>query len=143
MPSKAFIYIKENEGIDTEKSYPYKAVDGNCEYTEKGLGATDNGCVAIAQGDEQALTEAIAKIGPIAVAIDARFQSFHHYSVGMYREPHCSQIHLTHAVLAVGYGTNENGEDYYIIKNSWGKCKFSNIRIVIYQWQHFGCTFLS
>ncbi len=37
----AFQYIKANEGIDTEKSYPYEAVDGKCRFKKADIGATD------------------------------------------------------------------------------------------------------
>jgi cathepsin L len=37
----AFQYIKANDGIDTEKSYPYEAVDGKCRFKKEDVGATD------------------------------------------------------------------------------------------------------
>jgi len=37
----AFEYIKANQGIDTEKSYPYEAQDGKCRFTKANVGATD------------------------------------------------------------------------------------------------------
>lgn len=118
----AFQYIKDNGGIDTEASYPYNAVDAACRFNKANIGATDKGFVDIPHGDENALKIALATIGPIAVAIDASHQTFHQYSSGIYYEPKCraSARHLDHAVLAVGYGTDENGDDYYIVKNSWG-----------------------
>jgi cathepsin L len=37
----AFQYIKANQGIDTEKSYPYEARDGKCRFNKANVGATD------------------------------------------------------------------------------------------------------
>lgn len=116
----AFKYIKDNHGIDTEKSYPYEAEDDKCRYNPKNSGATDRGYVDVESGNEDALKSAIATVGPISVAIDAAHESFQFYSEGVYDEPKCSSEQLDHGVLAVGYGTTDEGVDYWIVKNSWG-----------------------
>lgn len=116
----AFTYIKDNGGIDTEKAYPYEGIDDTCHYNPKAVGATDKGFVDIPQGDEDALQKAVATMGPVAVAIDAGHESFQFYSEGVYYEPNCSAENLDHGVLAVGYGTDEDGQDYWLVKNSWG-----------------------
>ena len=57
---QAFTYIKVNKGIDTEKSYPYKARDGKCAFKPANVGATDTGFTDIPSGDEDSLKTAIA-----------------------------------------------------------------------------------
>lgn len=114
----AFQYIKANKGIDTEPSYPYEAKDAVCRYKPASKGATDAGFADIPEEDESKLTEAIATMGPISVAIDAAHDSFQLYKSGVYDEPACT-TNLDHGVLAVGYGSL-GGKDYYIVKNSWG-----------------------
>jgi cathepsin L len=115
----AFKYIKANGGIDTEPSYPYEARNDKCRFNAANVGATDTGFVDIASKDEMALQSAIATVGPISVAIDAAHSSFQLYKSGVYNEPACSPVRLDHGVLAVGYDSL-NGQDYYIVKNSWG-----------------------
>jgi len=119
----SYKYIINNTGIDTEAGYPYTASDGvSCKYSSAFKGANITNYKILPTGDEDALTEAIANIGPIAVSIDASNRTFHLYNgTGVYYEPSCksSVSELDHMVLAVGYGF-ENGNDYYIVKNSWG-----------------------
>jgi cathepsin L len=117
---QSFAYIKANKGIDTEESYPYTAEDGNCVFDPSNVGATDTGFTDITSGSEDDLTNAIATVGPISVAIDASQDSFQFYSSGIYSDPDCSSDELDHGVTAVGYGSQGSNKDFYIVKNSWG-----------------------
>ncbi|GBL74643.1 Cathepsin L [Araneus ventricosus] len=114
----AFDYIKKH-GIDTEKSYPYMAKDQQCHFNKQNVGAILTGYVDIPENDEEALKKAVATVGPVSVAINAKGYGFTFYKSGIYEVPKCDPNNLNHAVLIVGYGS-ENGKDYWILKNSWG-----------------------
>ena len=69
-------------GIDTEQSYPYEARRGRCRFNPDNIGATDTNIVKLPAGNEKALKEAVATIGPIAVGIDAMSAEFGAYTSG-------------------------------------------------------------
>jgi hypothetical protein len=114
---KAFDYIINNNGIDTEQSYPYEGKGMSCRYNAATVGATCSDW-KVMPPTEGVLQQAVAELGPIAVSIDASRPSFHMYKSGIYVEPLCSKT-SNHVVLVVGYGSMQ-GQDYWILKNSWG-----------------------
>ena len=67
---------------------------------------------------EDALKEAVANVGPVAVGIDGEQLTLKFYSGGVYDDPKCGSRtqDLNHAVLVVGYGT-EGDKDYWLVKN--------------------------
>lgn len=118
--NNAFNHVKSTGGIDTETCYPYKGVQYRCSSKASCRTAATRGHYNVRQNDENSLTTAISKIGPIAVATDANQRSFMFYRGGVYYELACyPNTPPSHAMTAVGYGASGYG-DYYIIKNSWG-----------------------
>ncbi|XP_025097391.1 cathepsin L1-like [Pomacea canaliculata] len=118
---KAFLYIQSVGGLESESSYPYTARDGICAFRSSLIVPETKvqGYRNIAMGNENDLLQAVASQGPISVAIDANHPSFQSYSGGIYDEPSCSSSQLDHGVLVVGYG-GTTGQEYWIVKNSWG-----------------------
>ena len=114
------LVIKEG-GIEKESDYPYHARMGTCQFTKSKKAVSVTGVHTLETGSESALQSAVSTVGPISIAIDANHTSFQHYHSGVYLEKACKNDikGLDHAVLVVGYGT-EDGQDYWLVKNSWG-----------------------
>lgn len=55
---------------------------------------------------------------PVAIAMDSSSMAVRGYSGGVIKSG-CGQ-NLDHAVNLVGYGTSDDGTDYWIVRNSWG-----------------------
>uniref|UniRef100_UPI00398EA4E2 procathepsin L-like isoform X1 n=2 Tax=Pristiophorus japonicus TaxID=55135 RepID=UPI00398EA4E2 len=115
---RAFKYVKRNGGINSEATYPYTGRRGSCKFQKNQFVATIRRYRKVVRRESK-LANAVTKIGPIAVAIDAGQRTFQHYKRGVYYDKNCSSRRLNHAVLVVGFGS-EGGKNYWIVKNSWG-----------------------
>ncbi|XP_061456670.1 procathepsin L-like isoform X2 [Rhineura floridana] len=78
--TQAFEYVHVNGGINSEADYPYLEKEGpRCSYNPQDPVANCTSIVAIQRGSEQALEQAVATVGPVSVAVDARSFFFHFY----------------------------------------------------------------
>ena len=112
----AFYWYKSNKA-ELEADYGYTAVTGTCHQTDYSGVVEDTGYVQVAQSSSSALMASI-EAAPTSVAIEADKMAFQAYTGGILNSAECG-TQLDHGVLAVGYGT-DNGQAYYLVKNSWG-----------------------
>lgn len=95
--------------------YPYTGKDEGCkQFTEVGF-VND---VAYFNDGGADLLRTMLNSFVVAVAIEAENERFYSYTGGIITAG-CG-TKLDHAVTAVGYGVDENGQQYFIVKNSWG-----------------------
>ena len=73
-------------------------------------------------GNETKLRNVLASVGPISIGMSVK-DKFYDYSAGIFDFKECpnNENGINHAMLLVGYGTDElTGIDYWLLKNSWG-----------------------
>ena len=114
MPEDCMLYGTFQE-INSEQQYPYNAKDGQCNQKLDGVLTVDN--IHDVQENSVDQLKAAVVLQPVSVLVEADHPIFHQYKSGIITSTDCG-VTLDHAVLAVGYGT-ENGVDYFLVRNSW------------------------
>ena len=116
-----YIEKKQKYKLMSEEDYPYTAVTGTkCLYEPSKAINEISGYEHALIGNEDEVKTLVGTKGVCVAAMDAGKWSFTAYTGGIYYEKACSTYTLDHSVGLIGYGT-ENGNDYWLCRNSWGK----------------------
>ena len=109
---------------ETEADYPYSNESYKYNITPACTANTSLGVVKTVAGNDYVVvghtnSDMMSAIDrqPVSVAVDASRNVFMYYTTGVITSD-CG-VRIDHAVVAVGYGT-ENGQDYFLVRNSWG-----------------------
>jgi len=106
-------------GIESQWTNPYISYQGNdqpCTFNKARAAVQLSKYVQLPNNEYEPLMEAVANVGPIAISVDASAWSF--YESGIFDGCNQTTPDVDHAVQLVGYGS-ENGQDYWLVRNSW------------------------
>jgi cathepsin L len=118
---KVFDYIKANQGISTDRDYPFKGKAGECQKIGKKASINLEGYGIVSSRENlEIVKRALISKGPLMISLDFNHESFMRYSRGVYYDDDCSNVNMEHSALLVGYGSDK-GEDFWIVKNSFGE----------------------
>jgi cathepsin L len=118
----SFAYVNAN-GLQSESSYTYQAVQDTCNYDSSQVAAKPKGSKFCSNYSSSSKTQcsvdivyALLVTGPCSVGIDAGTDAFQNYASGVFTAA-CSQDN--HAVVLCGYGIDTKKGEYWIVRNSW------------------------
>ncbi|XP_020840588.2 cathepsin L2-like [Phascolarctos cinereus] len=131
----AFVYIKRNKGLVSEKCYPYVAKvneatpciaslewagqfcqdwgnkNKKCSYNKECAVVKIKKHVVLPFGNEEILRKTVATVGPVSVSVNAR-KPFIYYRGGIFVDSKCKPRYTNHALVLVGYGhENQSTEE--------------------------------
>jgi C1A family cysteine protease len=113
----AYQYVISAGGQDTEKSYPYKAVNQDCKFKSSDIESTISSFkYATKDKNEDEMKTATATVSPLSICVDAEPWQF--YTGGILKASQCSTS-LDHCVQITGYDTSA-ATPYWEVRNSWG-----------------------
>jgi hypothetical protein len=125
-----YLHLSKPHGLSCGSVDPYvmatNATDTQCPAlatTELAVGWTQNvsDYRTVAPGSEKALLRAVTR-GPVTANIDATGDGFRHYAGGIYDAQDCLDDgdEVNHAVVVVGFGETDAGDEYWLLRNTWG-----------------------
>lgn len=109
-----------NSNFALEEDYPYLGQNDYCKQEKFTFNKYKiNKVCKVPMNDVDQLKQALQS-GPVSVTIDVP-ESLTFYVSGIYNDKACLSefSQLDHAVVAVGYGEDDEAGPYWIIRNSW------------------------
>ncbi|XP_075992759.1 cathepsin L-like [Anticarsia gemmatalis] len=116
--SDVFWSLMEQGGAVPQADYPYIAKEQQCKHPR--ATALISGCRFYNLHSQKKLQLALFENGPISITMEPA--RLHLFTGRTLTDSMCyaSNQPTLHGVLLVGYGTDEQGVDYWLLKNSWG-----------------------
>lgn len=115
--SNAYEYYRNKAGACKQEDYKYTAKDQSCKTCTAVEGFKVTGYKAVARGDDAHVEQILDKKTVVGVALAASSSAFQFYKSGVVTG--CNDRGINHGVTLVGTG-NLGGENFYLIRNSWG-----------------------
>nr|CDJ81168.1 Proteinase inhibitor I29 and Peptidase C1A domain containing protein [Haemonchus contortus] len=116
----AMSFVQQN-GLMKEEKYPYSGTDQNTCLLKRDSERVFIQSYRMLSSNEEVIADWIAANGPVTFGMNVT-KSMYSYRSGIFAptQEDCEQHSLgSHALTFVGYGT-ENGQPYWLVKNSWG-----------------------
>ena len=106
-------------GMCSDVAVPYTAESGSCSSSVQDCQkvAFFDYCMDVPANNQVMLRKAVTQM-PVSVAIEADTATFQFYKSGILDSTKCGTT-LDHGVVVVGFG-EDNGQEYWTVKNSWG-----------------------
>ena len=120
--SMAFYYLEKNYAMAAKDYVAYNEnvpERGDCKYdASKATTCMVKSYTTATAGDVTMIKMALSH-QPVTATLNGSCKSYQTYASGVYDDEKCAGTQLNHAVTMVGYGA-EQGEEYWIVKDSWG-----------------------
>ncbi|KAG5678086.1 hypothetical protein PVAND_007788 [Polypedilum vanderplanki] len=116
-----FQYAKDNGGMASDLDHPYVLPDlTECSIDVKNNARVPNTKVVdwkVMPNDSYTIMHTLYNKGPLYAGLHI-FWNFYFHHEGVYDTPK-NETNDWHALMLVGYGTESDGTDYWIVRNSW------------------------